>query len=384
VRFIHFARNAARSLTLTALAAAVVATSGGTPALALSARPQTAPLFNGSVYAIAYRGTTAYVGGSFTSATSGGRTYARQRLAAFDTRTGAMLAWAPTADRTVRALAVSGTSIYAGGDFGLISGLRRDNLAGMDAVTGRLSRFSHTVSGAPYALAVANGRLYAGGSFTAVDGSRRGNLAAFSLSTFALDGGWRPNADDAVLAVRPYGTKVYVGGSFHKVNGVSGTLRIAALSPTGGAVHRGFLPKAPAQVNAIAVDGTGVYVATGGQGGRAIAYSTGGAVRWQRLFDGDATAVARLNGVTYVGGHFDRACLTLSNGLHGTCTDGSVPRVKLAAVSGTGGLTSWAPQANGVIGVRTLAVDGVRAAIGAGGDFTVVAGQNRKRYASFS
>ncbi len=383
MRFLHLTGPAARFLTIAATAAAA-AVAGVTPALALSARPQATPLFNGSVHAIAYRGATAYVGGSFTSVTAGGRTYARQRLAAFDTRTGAMLAWAPAADRTVRALAVSGTAVYAGGDFRSVSGLRRDNLVRIDALTGRLSAFSHTVTGAPYALAAGNGRLYAGGSFTAVDGKRRANLAAFSLTTGALDGGWRPSADAAVHAIGSYGTKVYVGGAFHKVNGVSGSLRIAALSATGGAVDRGFLPKAPAQVNGLAVDGTGVYAATGGQGGRAIAWSTGGRLRWQRLFDGDATAVARLNGVTYVGGHFDRACLTLSNGAQGTCTDGSVPRVKLAAIGGTGGLTSWAPQANGVIGVRTLAVDRSRASIGAGGDFTVVAGQNRKRYASFS
>jgi len=44
----------------------------------------------------------------------------------------------------------------------------------------------------------------------------------------------------------------------------------------------------------------------------------------------------------------------------------------------------WAPQANGVIGVRTLAVDRSRGGISAGGDFTMVNGQNRKRYAAFS
>ncbi len=383
MRLIHRTGAVARALTIVAVAAAA-AVAGVTPALALSARPQATPWFNGSVHAIAYRGTTAYVGGSFTGVTAGGRTYARQRLAAFDTRTGALLAWAPAADRTVRALAVSGTAVYAGGDFGRVSGLRRDNLVRIDAVTGRLHAFSHTVSGVPYALTAANGRLYAGGTFTAVDGLRRSRLAAFSLTTGKLDGGWRPSADDSVLTLAAYGTKVYAGGSFHKVDGVSGTLRVAALSATGGGVDRGFLPKAPAQVNALAADGTGVYAATGGQGGRILAYTARGAVRWQRLFDGDATAVARLNGVTYVGGHFDRACTTLSNGVNGTCTDGSRPRVKLAAISGTGGLTSWAPQANGVIGVRTLAVDRSRGAIGAGGDFTVVAGQSRKRYAAFS
>lgn len=376
-------KRLARFLTAALAAVAVGVPVLPAPAAALTSIPSAVPHFDGSVYAIAYRGTTVYVGGSFTTATWAGRTYPRARLAAFDARTGALLGWAPGADRTVRALAVAGTAVYAAGDFGVVAGVRRDNVARLDAVTGRAAAFAHTVSGTPYALWAGNGRLYLGGTFSAVDGSSRRGLAAFSLTTGALDTGWRPSADAGVFTLAGYGTRIYAGGAFHKINGVSGTLRVAALSPATGAVDRGFRPTSPARVNALAVDGAGVYAATGGQGGRAIAWTAGGAVRWQRMFDGDAVAVATLNGVTYVGGHFDRACLTLANGVKGTCTDGSLPRVKLAAVSGAGGLTSWAPQANGVIGVRALAVNRALGSLGAGGDFTVVAGQNRKRYASF-
>jgi hypothetical protein len=353
------------------------------PALALTQAPDAAPLFNGPVYAVAFRGSTAYVGGSFTSVVAAGHTYARSRLAALDARTGALLAWAPAADGTVRALAVAGSALYAGGDFGHVSGAPRDNLARIDAASGVVGSFAHTVTGAPYALATGNGRLYVGGSFTAVDGSRRAELAAFSLSTDALDGAWRPTADDAVHAVAVSGSTVYVGGPFHRVNDVAGTLRLAALSASSGRAYRTFLPQPSAEVNAIAVDGRGVYAATGGQGGHALAYTTGGAVRWERVFDGDAVAIATLNGVTYVGGHFDRACLTTANGAHGVCTEGSLARVKLAAVSSSGALTSWAPQANGVIGVRALAASAGLGLLGAGGDFTQIGGQNRKRYATF-
>ena len=158
---------------------------------------------------------------------------------------------------------------------------------------------------------------------------------------------------------------------------------VAAVSGAGGSVDRGFLPTSAAQVNSVFADGTGVYAATGGQGGRAIAFTGGGAIRWQRVFDGDAVAITRLNGVTYLGGHFDRACLTLANGAHGACSGGSVSRVKLAAISGTGGLTAWAPQANGVIGVRALVADPAARTLAAGGDFTTVGGQSRKRFATF-
>jgi hypothetical protein len=387
VRFFQFVRSALRTpprrLLIAGAAAAVVITSGMTPARAVSASPEKAPLFNGSVYAVAYRGSTVYVGGSFTSVGWGGRSYDRQRLAAFDAASGALLNWSPDADATVRALAVSGTSVYAGGDFHRISGRRRDALARIDANSGAVGTFSHSVAGAPYALAAGNGRLYVAGSFTSVDGTARRNLAAFSLTGGGLDRGWRAGADDAVHALTLAGSRVYVGGAFHTINDVSGTLRIAALSATSGGVFSAFRPTAPAQVNALTTDVNGVYAATGGQGGRAIAYSSGGAVRWTRVFDGDSVAIATLGGTVYVGGHFDRACLTNRNGNQGACTDGAVSRVKLAAIDSRGGLTPWAPQANGVIGVRTLGVDRARGKIAAGGDFTMINGANRKRLAFF-
>jgi len=354
-----------------------------TAALAVSTTPRVTPLFNGSVYAIAYRGNTVYVGGTFTYVISGGRTYQRLRLAAFDARSGALLSWAPEADGPIRSLAATDTDIYAAGDFSTISGQRRDNLARLARNTGVVASFAHTVNGVTYSLAIGNGRLYLGGRFDEVDGEWRDNLAAFSLSDGSLDSDWQPNADDTVHAVVAAGSRVYLGGAFHLINDVKGTLRLAAVSATDGTVDRGFLPKSPAQVNAIAVDGAGIYAAGAGQGGRASAYTVAGKLRWEQVFDGDAAAIAALGGVVYIGGHFDKACLTTSNGPHGDCTSGSVPRVKIAAVTAAGALTGWAPQANGVIGVRALAADLAHATMGAGGDFTMIGGRDRRRFASF-
>ncbi|MBB2945206.1 hypothetical protein FB565_004939 [Actinoplanes lutulentus] len=346
------------------------------------ARP--APTFNGTVHAVAYRGDTVYVGGSFTKATWEGRTYPRQRLAAFDSRTGKLMKWAPDTDGVVHALATTADGVFAAGDFHRVAGVKRDAIAHFSGVSGTLAPFSHEVDGTPYTLTTGHGRLYLGGSFSSVDGEPRRNLAAFDLKTGRVDPRWAAKADDRVHTLAVSGQQVFLGGAFHKVNDVSSTLRLAAVSSSNGTLDRYFRPKVTAEVNALAVDSGGVYVATGGQGGRAVAYTLDGSLRWQRVFDGDAVAITRHKGVTYVGGHFDKACLTPRNGPRGTCLDGAEPRIKLAAITGSGKLTDWAPQANGVIGVRVLGVDERANAIDAGGDFTTVGGSSRPHFARFS
>jgi hypothetical protein len=353
-----------------------------TPAQAVDSDARVAPTFNGTVQAVAYLGDTVYVGGSFTKAGWGGRTYPRERLAAFDGRTGELLKWAPAADGPVRALAAVPGAVFAAGDFHRIAGQKRDSIARLSPTEDTVHHFRPEIEGTPYALAAGNGRLYLGGSFTAVNGRKARNLVAFSLLTGKVDRAWQVSADDRVHALAVAGERVFLGGAFQKVGSAKGYSRLAAVDATTGKLARGFRPKATAEVNAVTVDGDGVYTAAGGQGGRAAAYRLDGATRWQRVFDGDATAITTIGGVAYVGGHFDRVCLTARNGTQGACLDGSVPRVKLAAVTGDGRLADWNPQANGVIGVRVL-TSGPTGALDAGGDFTMIGGLVRPRFARF-
>ncbi|MFB9446989.1 PQQ-binding-like beta-propeller repeat protein [Dactylosporangium vinaceum] len=361
--------------------AAALTVLAGVPAIAVVAPAALpAPSFDGPVYSVAYRGDVVFVGGQFAAAVVAGRRMPRQHLAAFDARTGRLLDWAPPADGTVQALAVAGGTVYAATDSGL---------TGLDAGTGAASGFKHRVAGRVTTLAAGADRLYAGGRFSAVDGVKRGNLAAFTLAGGALDPAWTAGADDAVNGLAVDGPRVYLGGRFHRVNG-SSALRLAAVDASTGALDRGFRPNPPAEILGVATEarpgergGAAVAAAMGGQGGRAAGYSAAGAVRWQRVFDGDVQTVAILDGVTYLGGHFDAACTTTRNGAHGICTDGAAARVKLAAVDRSGRLLDWAPQANGIVGVRSLAAGAATGTVTAGGEFTTIGGIVQKRVAIF-
>jgi hypothetical protein len=357
------------------------------PALAApSETPDSAPGFNGAVLAVAYAGSTTYVGGDFTAALVGGRAVRRAGLAAINALTGELLPWAPTTDGRVKALVVSGSSVYVGGDFATVGGQPRDSLARVDARSGAVSAtFDHAIDGRPYALAAGNGRLYLGGAITRVDGQVRAGLAAFDLSSGVLDGKWKPTVDDQVESLATGSGRVYVGGKFHKVNGGAGYARLVALDPSAAKIVTGFTPRASVIAYAIAVTSGGVYTANGGRGGTANAYSLAGAARWTAAFDGDAQAVAVLGDTVYVGGHFDRACRTTRTGPQGVCLDGSEDRVKLVGLAvGDGHLRDWTANGNGIEGVLAMAVNPGLAAVAAGGAFTTIGGRTQKRFAQFS
>ncbi|MFG2037965.1 hypothetical protein [Dactylosporangium sp. NPDC048998] len=49
----------------------------------------------------------------------------------------------------------------------------------------------------------------------------------------------------------------------------------------------------------------------------------------------------------------------------------------------TGALLDWAPQANGIVGVRSLAASEALHQVTAGGEFTTIGGASQKRLAVF-
>jgi hypothetical protein len=369
-------------MVVAGVAAVLTATTGVAVAGTVASTPSASASFDGPVHAVAYSGDIVYVGGAFSKVVISGRLIPRQRLAAFNARTGALLAWNPVANGTVRALATAGRTLYAAGDFTTIGGQPRRALAGI-ATTGAATAFRPNLTGSPLTLTSGNGLLYVGGRFTAADGFFRTNAAAYSVATGKL-AAFAPRTDDSVESLAVYGSRVYLGGRFRSVGRLKTARHLAAVAATTGAVDTHFLPNPPQPVYGVTADVSGVYAAHGGGGGRLVSYSVWGVPRWAGLFDGDAQTVTTMAGVVYVGGHFDKACAVTTVVTRTSCPGRSVNRGKLAAFTLTGDLTTWAPQANGVIGVRVLATDAGIGRIAAGGDFTTVGGAVQKRYATFA
>ena len=78
------------------------------------------------------------------------------------------------------ALAVSDSTVYAGGGFTSIGGQIRHNLAALDATTGAATAFNANPDDEVLALAVSGSTVYAGGYFDSIGGRHRSRLAAAS------------------------------------------------------------------------------------------------------------------------------------------------------------------------------------------------------------
>ena len=189
------------------------------------------------------------------------------------------------------------------------------------------------IDGVAWSQAVIGNTVYVGGRFTnarppgaavGTNQTPRSNFLAYDLTTGQLNTTFAPvfNAQVRTVAASPDGTRLYVGGDFTTVNGVSRS-RIAAFDVATGQLVP-FFPSIGHHVHSIVVHPSGSPV--------------------------------------YVGGNFNAV--------------GSVARGQLAAFQASNGaLLDWAPQATGGV-VRTVAIspDGSRLAVG--GQFTSLNNSN--------
>ena len=338
------------------------------------------------VLAILPVGDRVFVGGTFSSVIDpSGVSYPVKNLAVFSATTGAAdLTFAGGTNNTVTSLATDGSgALYVGGTFGTVNGATRKGLAALSTSTGALLPWSPSVvaPGQVDALAYSGGSVYAGGNFTGLTGGGA-QSAPYAAKVGGVDGAvdaaWAAAPNDRVraLSVAAGGTpRLFLGGDFTAVSGRSSTNKLAAVSLLGGAVDTAFRAGPTNQgsyapIFDVTSDGTSVYTATAGSGGACAALDIGsGALRWSAHSNGNMQGVRLFGGKLYCAGHYG-----------GTGSFMGQTRNKLAAVDpATGALAAFAPSINSSQGPWALAADATRLYLG--GDFSKVAGVAQPHFA---
>jgi hypothetical protein len=367
---------------------------------------------NGRVNDIRYVGRRVYFVGAFTRVRSGGTSVVRNNAAACNVRTGAILSWNPNLDRRAFRLArapaggPSAGDIYIGGEFNSVKGKIRRKVAKVGPVSGKARPWKPIVGGKVRALAVSrNGnRVFVGGPFLRVNGVARHHVAALNAKSGDLFSRWNPvvrrpaegqgsppspgrcpprcHPNVTALEVSRDGTKVYIGGTFGLVDGVSRN-SIAAVNQRSGALSPWYPHAAGSGTRGVYSGGSfnqvydiealgnhvflcGNYFALAGSASPNVgaAFASNGARDrgWLASTDGAVNACAVDESHLYVGGHFEKAGGRVAR-------DTGRPRNHVAAFAASNGaLHNWDPGANSKTGLYAVGTSASR--VGIGGDFT--------------
>ena len=164
-------------------------------------------------------------------------------------------------------------TVYVGGKFanarpaGAAAGTgltARTNMLSYNLSTGVLnSGFNPAPNNQVYAIAASpdGKRIYIGGTFTAVGGVTRNRIAAVDATTGALITTFAAGVDYTVKSIVATDTTVYIAGAFTNANSTART-RFAAFNATNGALMA-WAPTADATVNAMVLSPDGAIIAGG-------------------------------------------------------------------------------------------------------------------------
>jgi len=343
------------------------------------------PSPNSNIFALAASGSTIYAAGGFKSTDGspsiGGK--ARSYVAALDAD-GTATGFDPDPNGLVAAIGVSGSAVYLGGYFSSLGGVVRHSIAALRACDGTVTGFDPNAGGISagfipivHALAVSGSTVYAGGYFGSIDGEPRASLAALD----AEDGSatdWNPSpaygTNPAVIQAIAVGdSTVYVAGVLTSIGGESRS-NIGAVDAGDGAATA-WDPSANSVVSALEVSEDVVYAGghfttIGGQTRNKIAalrISDGTATSWDPDLTptGNVGALAVAGSTVYAGGGFESV--------------GGVPRKNIAGIDAADGTpTAFDPQAadpNTGGGVSALAVHD--STVYAAGHFSTIGGETR-------
>jgi hypothetical protein len=346
---------------------------------------------NGRVTTITVSGTTAYIGGKFTSlrpsgAPAGTGEVTRNHAAAINLTTGALLPWNANVNGVVSAIYVNGNNVYLGGGFGTVGGVSRKKAAAVNASSGAVNTAfrARGLNAEVRAIEVSNGHLYLGGAFTLP----QSYTAAFDPASGALQPGWAPVTDgpvDAIETTDDGSNHVVLGGAFNTLNGASSSA-IGAVDPnTGGSVTWNWhgpmrFGTHPFDVVSLANFGGHTYAAGTGNGGSFMKFteSTGDLV-WIEGVTGNVENVVVIDGIAYAGGHFEAYCGAIPGS--NFCTRVAMRNHLIAVDDTTGVLQSWHPSANSNLGVFAIAAGPQTLAVG--GDFTRLGGVPQQMFGMF-
>ena len=209
----------------------------------------------------------------------------------------------PSDDITrIHAFAISGNTLYVGGEFAKIGDIVTDNVAVLDLTTGVWSALGSGLGGVCYALGLQGGNLYAS-TGAADDYIQMWDGAAWNSLGAGLDG-----LCNAIVVV---GTDVYVGGAFS--NAGAGAAAKVAVWDTVGTSWSALGAGLNGSCYGLAADGatiyaTGDFTTAGGGGANYVAKWNGAA--WSALGVG-LNAIGFdcqiLNSELYVVGGFTQA-----------------------------------------------------------------------------
>lgn len=374
------ARAVARNLGTAVLVLLLASLAFATPRAAHAAVPlDSVYTTDGTVSAIATTGTRTFLGGNFGRVGPVTGNLATFLPATLDPAPGYRMASRPVfTNNLVHASIPDGSGgWYVGGQFTQWQGLPRQGLAHVLA-DGTLSPLAPALAGAGAyagvrALALVGGRLYAGGDFTTLDGQPCNTLLAFENDS-STPLAWDSGVTAPVYSLLSSGDTLYAGGAFRSVAGQE-RASLAAFDGASGALLPLQFP-GPQPGGSVTALGTG-------DGTLRI----GGAISYAGVPTGAAALVDSVTGAA-LAPHFDVQGIVLavvSDGAGGWFLGGAFgavhgqTRVNLAHVGADGMPTSWNPAPNDTVHALALAGD----TLFVGGAFTQASASSRTHFAAY-
>jgi hypothetical protein len=234
---------------------------------------------NGNVETIAVAGTDVYVGGQLPVGSF-------NNIARWNGSTFVAVGSGVTGGSNyVHVLTPSGNTLYLGGDFRTAGGVSARNIATLTNGTTWAGFQGTGLDSAANAIAVSGTDVYVGGNFTSAGTISANKIAKWNSVTnvWSALGSGVPAANTSIAAIAVAGNKVYTGGTFSSIGGVSAN-NIAVWNGTGwAALGTGV----NSSVSVIIVRGDDVYVGGG--------FQTAGGVTANRVAKWNGTSWSGLN-----------------------------------------------------------------------------------------